>query len=92
MRIDEITLNDKDLVFEALKSDVAILVARLFLEYRHLTNNFSVTPQDVYSIEEISDILYELKLLRDQSTDEFDSTSQTVVILTALLNYFNTGF
>ena len=92
MKINEITINDKDLMFETLISNIAATVIKSFLDYRHLTHNFSVSPQDVYSIDEISDIIYELKVVLSEATGAFDANSQTIMILTALLNYFNTGF
>lgn len=91
MKINEIAIDNKELVFETLISNIAAVVAKLFLDYRHLTGNFSVAPQDVYSIDEISEIIHQLKFLLSESNESFDEDSQTVVLLTALLNYFNTG-
>lgn len=92
MKISEITINDADLVFETLKSNVATTIANIFLEYRYITKNFSSYPQDVYSIDEITEILYNLKSQMRDASDIFDSSSQTIMLIQALINYFNTGF
>ena len=91
MKINEITINDKELVFETLKSNVATTVAQNFREYKQLTNNFSSYPQDVYTIDEIAEILYTLKEQLNNADGIFDHNDQTIKLITALLNYFNTG-
>ena len=92
MLIREISINDADLVFESLKSNTASIIANVFLEFKRHTNDFSIYPQDIYTIDEIADILYNLKTQINDVTDIFESDSQSVKLTNALINYFNTGF
>ena len=91
MKLSEIQLNKAELIFEKLKNENADLAFRHVEEIIKDTNNLKLYPQDVYSSDEITDLLDMFQKLLSHSQPVFDNDSQTIRIIYAVLNYLNTG-
>lgn len=88
MKLNEIIINDNDLLWETLKSNIAMDVFDIYAIINSVSSGGAVHAVDILSRDDITDFIYEIKNLKKDADYIFDENSQTMKIISWLLAYF----
>ena len=89
MRIDEIEIDRNDELIDKLINTISADVIALYNEISAGSKEFSIHVEDAYSVEEIADFRYKLKILNNGCSVVYNSAHQTTKLIGYIAAYLN---
>lgn len=87
MKINEIIVDHDAVLFETIINSFAKAVYDLYTDIQRETQDFAVSPYDIYSLDDRESLITIVKQYRQIAMEAFNETHQTPKLVHALLMF-----